>query len=163
MWAGVGAGSHGTRQSLTVVDRDGPVHHMPDDFVARAGAPALLVDVEPAELAALPRIARVFECTRDACRARGIEYEAWTGDRDELRVRNVQALAVARRRPLPSRAVLNQVRTAAAEGSTIGELEALEADRPETMRAACVGLVEIDLDESLSLSSTSISARCEQR
>ena len=42
-------------------------NHVPDFLLRRAGRPLLVVDVKPGEFAATPKVAAVFDWTRQAC------------------------------------------------------------------------------------------------
>lgn len=132
-------------------DGVGVVHHVPDFLIARASRRPLLVDVKPAEFAHMERAVRVFQWTSRVCAANGLDYQVWTGEHDRVRLRGIQAVAVARRRPLAEPAVLDRMTARATESTTIGELERVDGiERQDTMRAAWEGIVDLDFSAPLS-------------
>ncbi|QUW18190.1 TnsA-like heteromeric transposase endonuclease subunit [Agrococcus sp. Marseille-Q4369] len=132
---------------LRGADADGSIRHVPDFCVLRHDACLLVVDVKPAAFAARADVARVFEWTRRVCSARGLAYEVWTGEVSRARVAGVQAIAVARRRPLPNRTTIGHVAEAVLPGVTIDELALVDAvGRQGIMRLVWEGILDIDFE-----------------
>lgn len=120
---------------------------MPDFCVLRRADCLLVIDVKPATFAARPDVARVFEWTRRVCSARGLEYEVWTGEASRARIAGVQAIAVARRHPLPNRATVEHIAEAFRPGVTIDELGLVDAvGRQGIMRLIWEGILDVDFE-----------------
>ena len=128
-------------------DPGGVIRHVPDFCIQRHDDCLLVVDVKPAAFASRTDVARVFEWTRRVCAARGLDYEVWTGESSRARIAGVQAIAVARRRPLPNRATIERVAEAVQPGVTIDELGIVDAvGRQGIMRLVWEGSLEIDFE-----------------
>lgn len=128
-------------------DADGVIRHVPDFCFVRHDARLLVVDVKPAAFVSRTDVARVFEWTRRVCCARGLEYEVWTGEASRTRVAGVQAIAVARRCPLPNRATVEHVAEAVRPGVTIDELGLVDAvGRQGIMRLVWEGILDVDFE-----------------
>lgn len=84
---------------LSGLDDDVRRRHAPDLLLTK-GRRVVVVDVKPAEFAALTEVRAVFEWTSRLCRARGWEYEVFT-DADPVVLANIRALALGRRCAIP--------------------------------------------------------------
>lgn len=81
------------------LDDDVRRRHAPDLLLTK-GRRVVVVDVKPAEFAALTEVRVVFEWTSRLCRARGWEYEVFT-DADPVVLANIRTLALGRRCAIP--------------------------------------------------------------
>lgn len=74
----------------------------------------------------------------------------WTGAASRPRIAGVQAIAVARRRPLPNRATVEHVAEAVRPGVTIDELGLVDAvGRQGIMRLVWEGILDVDFERTV--------------
>lgn len=126
-------------------DADGVIRHVPDFCFLRQDD-CLLVDVKPAAFVGRADVARVFGWTRRVCSARGLKYEVWTGETSRARIAGVQAVAVARRLPLPNQATIEHIAEAVRPGVTLDVLALVDAvGRQGIMRLVWEGILDVDL------------------
>jgi hypothetical protein len=140
---------------LLKVKVDGKVRkHIPDYFLVTDRGP-VVVDVKPEHLLVKPIVAYTFAWTRRLVEARGWQYEVWSGA-PSPELENLRFLAGYRRPWLFEAALLNEVRDAAVDGRTFGEVVGgLDGCDPARARAAVLHLLwlgELKTDLSLPLS-----------
>lgn len=110
-------------QPLWLVGADGATQrrHVPDLLLRSRGGEYTLVDVKPAEIAAKPAIAAVFNWTDRLCVAKGWRYEVWSGAPAAV-LNNVRFLGAGRRSALVDPVAVTAVACAVSTGMTIDEL-----------------------------------------
>lgn len=134
---------------LVGVDGSRTRRHVPDFLILRSNQRPLVVDVKPARFAAKPEVAEVLRWTARLCAARGLDYQVWNGA-DPVIIRNIEWLQVARRRPLPPVALIEQIRTIAEAPIPLGRLARhAGAARQDLFRLAWDGSLELDLQRPL--------------
>jgi hypothetical protein len=128
--------------------------HIPDYFLATDHGP-VVIDVKPAQLLDKQTVAYTFGWTRRLVEARGWQYEVWSGA-PSAELENLRFLAGYRRSWLFDAALLDEVRGAAVEGRTFGEVSrSLDGCDPAAARAAVLHLLwrgELKTDLSTPLS-----------
>jgi hypothetical protein len=101
---------------------DGLYHsHTPDLLLKHRGGSFTVVDVKPAEYAARPEVAEVFEWTARACVSRGWVYEVWSSAPAAL-LANVRYLGGFRRQWLLPAGAVSSARAELTPSDTIGSL-----------------------------------------
>jgi hypothetical protein len=114
--------------------------HVPDYFLATDHGP-VVVDVKPEYLLAKPTVAYTFAWTRRLVKARGWQYEVWSGA-PSSELENLRFLAGYRRPWLFDAALLDQVLGTDVAGRTFGEVvRSLPGCDPAVARAAVLHLL----------------------
>ncbi|MFE3033613.1 TnsA-like heteromeric transposase endonuclease subunit [Streptomyces canus] len=114
--------------------------HIPDYLLITAHGPEV-IDVKPRHRLARPEVAFTFEWTRQAVEARGWKYTVWS-EPEPVVLENVRFLAGYRRDWLFDDALLEQARTLAASGGTLGEIiKSASSQDPAAIRACVLHLL----------------------
>jgi hypothetical protein len=128
--------------------------HVPDYFLFTDHGP-VVVDVKPEHALAKPMVAYTFAWTRRLVKARGWQYEVWSGA-PSAELENLRFLAGYRRPWLFDVALLDQVLGTDVAGRTFGEVvRSLPGCDPAVARAAVLHLLwrgELRTDLSTPLS-----------
>ncbi|MEW9533651.1 TnsA-like heteromeric transposase endonuclease subunit [Microbispora sp. NPDC049125] len=94
--------------------------HIPDYLLFTAAGP-VVVDVKPRHRLARPKVAFTFTWTKTAVESRGWQYEVWS-EPPKVELENIRFLAGYRRDWLFDQTLLNELRTASPDGSTLADV-----------------------------------------